>query len=147
MNVWDFQRELTRRLGSWAGMSILSGILLNLLRDPLWRAVGMQFAGWGLINAAIAFFGQRSQRQKLAGLADPLEPETQRAEAAGLERMLWINGGLDVLYVLGGVLLALSRGRRERQAAGHGWGIAAQGIFLFFFDLIHALALRHRNEY
>ena len=59
-------------------------------------------------------------------------------EAGGLRRLLWINAGLDVLYVAGGLLLAFTLGRRSPFAAGSGWGIVLQGAFLFGFDLLHA---------
>ncbi len=142
MNTWKFQQTLTRRLAAWAGVSIVSGGLLALKRDPLWKGLAAQFAGWGLVNAAIAFFGGLSASRRQAALPDPLDPRVQQKEAASLERLLWINTGLDVLYMAGGALLAGVRGRRARAAAGHGLGILVQGAFLFFFDWLHADALR-----
>jgi len=52
--------------------------------------------------------------------------------------LLWINTALDVLYVAGGLILALAFGSRGMDWQGHGWGIVVQGAFLFLFDLIHA---------
>jgi hypothetical protein len=141
MNIWKFQRILTLRLAAWAGASLLSGSLLAMLGSPLWKGAGAQFAGWGLVNAAIAFFGGRSAARRQAALPDPLDPHVQQQEAAKLERLLWVNTGLDVLYMAGGAALALSKGRKERLAAGHGLGIVLQGAFLFFFDWLHAGAI------
>jgi carboxylesterase len=54
---------------------------------------------------------------------------------------LWINTGLDVLYIAGGITLASILGPGNPGWLGHGWGIMVQGAFLFFFDLIHAQAV------
>jgi hypothetical protein len=142
MNIWRFQKVLTLRLAAWAGVSVLLGSLLSLLGSPLWKGVGAQFAGWGLVNGAIAFFGSQSADRRQSALPDPFDPHLQQQEAAKLERLLWINTALDVFYMAGGALLASSKGRKDRLAAGHGFGILAQGAFLFLFDWLHAGALR-----
>lgn len=58
-------------------------------------------------------------------------------EALFIRKVLWINFGLDMLYILGGfwVIQAYS----EMFWQGTGYGIILQGAFLFLFDLIHAL--------
>lgn len=45
----------------------------------------------------------------------------------------------------GGVVLLYTLGAQDRFAAGNGWGIIVQGGFLFFFDLLHALATPRRE--
>ena len=72
-----------------------------------------------------------------AGLADPTKPAHLLREERNLRRLLLINTGLDVLYVAGGVALALTLGASNPTWRGHGWGIVVQGAFLFAFDLIH----------
>jgi hypothetical protein len=47
-----------------------------------------------------------------------------------------------VLYVLGGLWLARTKGEDDEFWRGSGWGIVVQGAFLFVFDLIHARQLR-----
>ncbi|MBE0669515.1 MAG: hypothetical protein IH588_02905 [Anaerolineales bacterium] len=58
-------------------------------------------------------------------------------EALFIRKVLWVNFGLDVLYILGGFWVIQSY--TELFWQGTGWGIVLQGTFLFFFDLIHAL--------
>ena len=53
-----------------------------------------------------------------------------------------VNTGLDVLYVLGGWRAMRGRGSADTRWRGRGLGIVLQGGFLFFFDLLNALALR-----
>jgi hypothetical protein len=140
MNIWEFSALLTRRLRVWAGFSMALGALWARRESGFRQGMGMQFAGWGLINALIAFFGGSSTRRRRQ-LPDSADPQVQRAEAERLRRLLWINTGLDIFYVLGGWLLARTRGAEDARWRGHGWGIIVQGGFLFFFDLIHASIL------
>jgi hypothetical protein len=147
MNIWNYQAQLTRRLGIWAGLNIAAGISLFVIfhkkrrGDPLLHAAGIQAAGWGMVNALIALAGGRSARKRQAALPDPQDALIVTGEAARLSRLLWINCLLDVGYMLGGLALARTRGRRDSRAAGHGWGILVQGAFLFVFDLVHAWML------
>ncbi len=75
---------------------------------------------WGLVNAAIAYAGW-------------LGPEP---EPSGLGRLLWINAGLDLVYVLVGLVLW----KRESPIL-RGFGLVLQGLFLLAFDLYHALQI------
>jgi hypothetical protein len=146
MNIWQFQEKLSQRLSLWAFANFPGGIILGLLRHPFWRGFGLQSTGWAFVNGLIAFSGRASARKRQASLPDALEPERQALEARKLRTLLWVNTGLDVLYVLGGVWLVRSRGSRERSWRGHGWGIIFQGSFLFFFDWLHALWLGRKSQ-
>jgi esterase/lipase len=133
--IVDFQLRLTRRLLVWSAASVMGGALLILTGDPFWRAFGGMALTWGLVDAAIAWFGRRSAlRQRAASLS----AAGQARQASSLSRILWINTGLDVLYIALGLGLALSLGRYDPTWRGYGWGIVIQGGFLFFFDLYHA---------
>jgi hypothetical protein len=136
--IWDFQLALTRRLWLWSALSVAAGIALVLAGDAFWRGFGLQAMVWGVIDAAIAWLGATSARRRRA--AAPGGTEAARAEARKLRRLLWINTGLDVLYVAGGLILVATLGAQDPFAAGNGWGIALQGGFLFVFDLLHARA-------
>ena len=101
------------------------------------RGVGEQYVGWGVINALIALIGrQGASRQRSAA------PSDAAAQKRTLSRLLWVNTGLDVLYVLGGWRAMRGRGSADARWRGRGLGIVLQGGFLFFFDLLNALALR-----
>jgi hypothetical protein len=128
-----FQRTVSNRLLAWSILSMVGGALLQLARAPFWRAFGQQAIGWGAIDAALAIFGRRGLEQKVQRGYLPAEAAN---DLHNLRRLLWFNAGLDVLYMLGG--LALLR-REDETPRGHGAGILVQGIFLFKFDLIHAL--------
>jgi hypothetical protein len=138
MNIWQFYRLVTDRLLRWGAASVIVGVLLQRHRDPLWKGIGAQSAGWGLIDALIALVGGISTQNKIASLPNPGDTQAQQREKSSLKMILWINAGLDVLYVLGGAWVARSdKGDSVRR--GHGLGIMLQGGFLFVFDFLHAL--------
>jgi carboxylesterase len=145
----DFQLRLSRRLLSWALPSAAGGLALALGGSEPWQAFGIQAAVWGGVDAVIALLGRRSALKKRqpapAGhneaAAGNDETATPKAQARRLRRILWVNAALDVLYVAGGLALALTLGRQSGAAFGHGAGIALQGSFLLVFDVIHAQAV------
>ena len=138
MTVWDLQASLSRRLLWWGGTSVAIGLVLIALGDSFWRAFGIQASAWGAIDGAIALLGRRAFTRRRALLDDPLRPSHMQKETLNLRRLLWINAGLDVVYVVGGGVLALTLGTREPSWYGHGAGIIVQGAFLLVFDLLHA---------
>ncbi len=77
---------------------------------------------WALVNAAIAYGGWLGT-----------EPHP-----ASLRQLLWINAGLDILYMAVGLGLWM---RPSSMLKGFGLAIAIQGLFLFLFDLFHALQI------
>ena len=140
-DIWQFQAQLAEKLLAWSGASVAGGSGLLLRGDRFWRGFGSQCVGWGAIDALIAALGLRGALTK-ADTPDAHTPERQTHERTTLRRILWLNFGLDVGYVAGGMALALTRGKRDRFLRGVGWGIVFQGGFLFFFDLLHVLHLR-----
>jgi hypothetical protein len=139
MDIWQYYKAITRRLLVWSIVSVIAGVVLLAL-GALWQGVGLQAIAWGAIDAAIALVGGWVTRRRRVGLADPSASEVLAREARNLRRILLINTGLDVLYITGGVILALTLGTQNLFWRGNGWGIVIQGGFLFFFDLFHALA-------
>lgn len=135
LNIWRIQEIILNRLLLWSRLSIIAGLGL-LQGSAFWRGVGWQAIGWGLVDAAIAIWGGRAMRRRYAALPNPEAPAVQAQESRNLCRLLWLNAGLDVLYILGGLIL-----QRSRNWRGHGWGIIIQGGFLCLFDLYHALIL------
>jgi hypothetical protein len=127
--VWKFESDLTNRLLVWSALSLLCGLYLWFATNEFGRGFGIQAAAWGLVDAVIAVFGARSAAQR-EFTADP------KNEALFIRRVLWFNFGLDILYVIGGGFISMWGGLFWQ---GTGWGIVVQGLFLFFFDLFHAI--------
>ena len=132
----SFQQRLTARLLTWSALSLLVGALLQMPANPFWRAFGQQAMGWGAIDGAIALFGRRGLNKKLVR---EYAVEKQAQDVRMLRRVLWVNAGLDVLYVEGGLNLMRTRGRSDARMRGHGAGVVVQGAFLLLFDLVHAV--------
>lgn len=122
-------QRLGRRLAVWGGGSVLVGTVLALRgSSPAWRAFGQQTAGWGAIDVAIAG----------AGALNSSVPTSK-----SLTKLLWINAGLDVLYIATGAHIAVRKPRfggriTADQALGHGTAVIVQGAALLALDTTHA---------
>jgi hypothetical protein len=124
------QQHLLRLL-AWAALSIVAATALaatlaaRRIRSPLLQQFALQMAAWGVViglTAAINFRG--------ATLRD-------LACAARLERLVWMNVGLDAGYVGIGATLAITAWTLARRMSlvGAGVGIAAQGLALLVLEL------------
>lgn len=134
--LYDFQHILSRRLLVWSFFSLTCGALLFWQGQPFWRGFGLQALLWGAIDAIIAWFGLRGASSKWRL---PVDADAQERDARRLRRILWVNTGLDVLYVAGGIALAFTLGANDPFWRGGGFGVIAQGGFLLLFDTLHAL--------
>ena len=143
MSIRDFSTSLTRRLLVWSALSALVSAGTAFSSNPFLRGLGVQFFAWGVIDGAIAFFGERASAKRKFKAQESGSAENEAKEYHWLERILWINTGLDVLYVIGGAWLIQTWGANSLLWEGHGVGIIIQGGFLFFFDFFHALSLRN----
>lgn len=122
------------RLSAWAAASMLAGTgLLAWLRaggrySPLLRQFAIQSAAWGVVDAAIAALAWR-------GIAP-----RDVASATRLDRILWLNIGLDAGYVLVGITMGLVAWRLGRRLGllGAGIGVVVQGSALVVLDLMLA---------
>ena len=128
--IWKFESDLTNRLLVWSILSLLSGLYIWFAFNEFGRGFGIQAAAWGAVDAAIAIVGARTATRRKSTTAP-------KDEALFIRKVLWINFGLDVLYILGGFWVIQTYSESFWQ--GTGWGIILQGAFLFLFDLIHAL--------
>ncbi len=124
----------------WAGLSF--GVALPMLFSAReWvRSFGGMTAAWAIVNALIALFALRGVRRKKAQNADEA---TTRKWMRQLVRLLWINAGLDVLYLIVGAGLILWN-PTNRMLNAFGWAIVIQGAFLLVFDAWHAVRLPRR---
>lgn len=136
MNIWQFNALVSRRLALWAGLNMLMGTAM-LRQRGFWRGFGVQALAWGAVDAGLALVGDQLsvRRQTDPGSFDT--PLRRDEEAAKLSRLLWLNAGLDVLYILGG-LAWTQHNRRNAFRRGSGWGVVLQGAFLLAFDVFHA---------
>ena len=114
---------IASRLLLWSIPWTIAGSIGGLASsDPWARNFWLTNSLWAGINSAIALFGL-------------LGPEPNPAD---LKTVLYINAGLDVLYVATGAVLA---SRSEPNLQGMGWAIVLQGGFLLVFDLLQALGI------
>lgn len=134
------------RLLAWGAASVIAGTALLVLvavrrgsagGSPLLTNFAIQCAAWGAIDLLIAGFAWR-------GLA--LRDVTG---ATKLDRLLWLNGGLDVGYVGVGIALAIVGWQLGRRMGlvGAGLGVTVQGLALLvldahFISILNRLAIR-----
>lgn len=127
----DAERNHLLRLFVWSGLSIIAGTLVLVMlaarrsRSPLLTHFAIQMAGWGVVFAGIAAVGWHGLHLR------------DFSGASRLERITWLNMGLDIGYVGIGAALAIagrSLGRRMA-VVGAGAGIVVQGLALLLIDL------------
>lgn len=130
------ERAHLLRLLAWAALSVLAGTALLALAGAraarregasgLLRHFAIQTAAWGVVEGALAAFAWR-------GLA-----LRDYAAASRLDRLLWLNLGLDAGYIGIGATLAVAGWTLGRRAApvGAGIGILVQGCALLALDLL-----------
>ena len=125
------ERTHLLRLMVWGAASLLAGTaLLAWLKATtrnsalLWH-FGLQCAAWGAVEVA------------MAGLFFALVAPRDLAAATRLDRLLWLNIGLDTGYVLVGALLAITGWliARALGLVGAGTAIAIHGMALALLDL------------
>lgn len=141
MNIWDFSALVSKRLMNWNAVNLCVGALLMLAGGRFLRGVGSQFAGWAAINLGIGWFGARANAER-AARPDAKSPLIREMQARSLRRLLWINAGLDVLYMIGGLWYALRA--KSPRGRGMGVGVIFQGLFLLIFDVLQAREVPER---
>jgi uncharacterized protein DUF6992 len=128
------ERALLLRLLAWGALSVLMGtglsawLRLRSRSSALLEHFAIQMAGWGALELAFVALSWRS-----------LTPRDLSA-ATRLDRLLWLNAGLDVGYILVGAALAITGWRLGRRlgVVGAGIGVVVQGAALLLLDLILA---------
>ncbi|MDB4887771.1 MAG: putative rane protein [Gemmatimonadetes bacterium] len=129
------ERAHVLRLVAWGAASVLVGtallawLLAGRRQSALLRHFAIQTAAWGAVDLALAAiaFGSLALRD-LAG-------------ATRLDRIVWLNIGLDAGYVLVGLTLAITGWRLGRRLGlvGAGIGVIVQGAALALLDLVLAV--------
>jgi hypothetical protein len=114
--------QISKRLLVWALPWMGAGILgLWFSSSDSQKGFWGMSGAWGFVNGAIALVG-------LLG--------AETSDYAGLRTTLFVNAGLDVLYLASGLYLL---SRPEETWRGGGVAILIQGGFLLAFDVLHAL--------
>jgi Family of unknown function (DUF6992) len=124
------QQHLLRLL-FWAGLSIIAAtavgamLVVRRIRSPFLAQFAGQMAAWGVVVGSIATIEWHTARLR------------DVSGAARLERVLWMNIGLDVGYIAVGAALACVAWYLARRLAvvGAGMGIIVQGLALLLIDL------------
>lgn len=142
----EFYTYIRRRMGlllAWGVSNVLAGSVLGLLKpDKFWRQFWLQCAGWGAVDALIAWLARRGYAKKLA---TPADGEGLKKDVRNIYLILLVNVFLDAGYMLTGQYF-----RRKGQAeskpekSGLGLGFIGQGLFLFLFDGFLTLEIRRR---
>lgn len=130
------ERDHLTRLAVWALGSILGGVLCTMwgrraVQPAFWRHAGIQTAAWGAVDLIIVALAWR-------GLAT-----RDLAGAIALDRVLWLNIGLDVGYAMVGLTLLVFGLRAPRRPGliGAGAAIVVQGLALAVLDAILSAAI------
>lgn len=148
------ERDHLKRLGIWGLTNVVAGGALLAMGSPAvspleapppaLRGFGIQSIGWGGINLAIAGIGLITSSSDV-----DLTREAALAAEDDNAKVLWVNVGLDVGYMMaGGVLVAA--GTSGAQPAvdwmAHGAGVMTQGLGLLVLDVVAVLGSAGREE-
>ncbi len=136
MHLFDYQARMMAQLRLWALGNILGGGVLMASPSEWWRAFGGMCAAWGLVNLLITLFASRSVQRRRGQHPDLQQGARERRK---LRRFLWLNVGLDGVYMLVGLGLVVWGATPILD--GFGWAIVLQGAFLLVFDSWHAFRL------
>lgn len=141
-NVWDSlnKRRLTINqnhlyvLGSWAAANIIQGSISASNTSGSTHYLHQMNAYWNTVNLTIAglgFWVLRMQQKQSA------TPEQLIRDQKNLEKLLLLNTGLDVSYIITGLYMK-ERGLRltNDQQTGYGNSLLIQGGFLLVLDLV-----------
>jgi len=128
------ERAHLLRLVVWGAASILAGTALVALlmskhrHSPLLKHFGFQCVGWGIVEVALG-----------AVLISQVAPRDLSA-ATRLDRLLWLNIGLDAGFIISGAMFAIVGWRLVRSlgSVGAGIGIVLHGMALAVLDLVLA---------
>ena len=119
-------------LGTWAGMNLFSGLSGNFLFENERKYFFQMNAAWNVVNLGIATLGYVDA----SNINFDLPPTEILQDLQNFDRILFINAGLDLLYIgTGGYLLNRGLAKNKAQMIGYGRSILLQGGFLFLFDV------------
>jgi hypothetical protein len=130
-------------LGSWGAANIAVGLIGNSQTTGQTKYFHQMNAIWGVVNLGIAtasYFGKRRL---------DLDFEGSIKEQHKIEKIYLINGGLDLAYIAGGLLLRKHghdqpQGKNQDKWKGYGASIIGQGVFLLLYDGVN-FTIHHQH--
>ena len=136
MDIWEEEARLARTLGALAVADVVGGALVMATvgrRSPVAKGIGRQAVGWGLVDGAIAGIAELRRRKEYEQHPAPHAAWSVVPRTSKLRRTLAINGGLDLVYVGVGKVMAW-RAPAGSLRRGDGVGIVVQGLLLGALD-------------
>ncbi len=139
----DLQQNGMMVLGAWAlGNFAVSGYQMTRTSGSSYYFHQMNVF-WNSVNAAIAVGGYLGASQ----LEMPMGSFDLYQEYSNFSKILLLNTGLDVAYVMTGLYLKerSNRGNKhQKRLKGYGHSLMLQGAFLLAFDLVLVLLNEHQ---
>lgn len=130
-------------LGGWAVANIGMGTWGYYHSSGSTKYFHQMNAFWNLVNLGIATAGYFGNDFSMLSYSTSMDKTQQ------LQRVLLINGGLDVLYMGGGLLMRNLKPKNKDllpRFQGYGNAVILQGAFLLVFDLaLYSLNQRYEN--
>lgn len=131
--VWQ-ERALDLLL-AWGIGNVVAGSALAVTGSGITRAIGIQALLWGSVETTVALYSEYWARQHaLEARAGMLGAQAIQDEAERFEYFLALNTAADIVYVLGGVAVAVQSKRPRWRGAAI--GVAIQGGALLIYDLV-----------
>ncbi len=131
-------------LGAWAGANIIQGSISAGNATGNDHYFHQMNAYWNVANLALAGLGLLSAKKGLTKHYTLAENITEQHK---IEKILLLNTGLDVAYIVTGLYLK-ERGNRlnHDQPVGYGNSLLLQGGFLLVFDIIQYASHRRNGK-
>lgn len=130
-------------LGSWALINLAAGGYGNLKTQGSTRYFHQMNWMWNSVNLGLATAGYLGSKSILASnsITEVLSTQMQ------FEKILLINAGLDVAYLMTGAFLIqkAKNSPHPDRLQGYGQSLLVQGSFLLIFDTLFYLA--HHQQY
>ncbi|MGZ3829425.1 MAG: DUF6992 family protein [Mucilaginibacter sp.] len=119
-------------LGSWAIANLAIGTTASFNSTGSTKYFYQMDALWNIANLGAAIPGYINASKKTG---KPLTAEETLKEQKKIETIFLVNGGLDLVYIAGGIYLN-NRGNTTNsdKLRGYGTGMILQGAFLLLFD-------------
>jgi hypothetical protein len=131
--VW--QERVLDLLLAWGIGNVMAGSALAMTSSGVPRAIGIQALLWGSVETTVALYSEYwARKHALEARAGMLGAQAIQDEAERFEYFLALNTVADIVYVLGGVTVAIKSERPRWRGAAI--GIAIQGGALLVYDLV-----------